>query len=63
LRKSGKKKEKISNEKKSDLLRKSDFWTDNYQQKAVLKQLQELTKNVKQIKKKLNKIEKKLGNS
>jgi len=33
-----------------------------YEQKAVLKQLQELTKNVKQIKNKLGKIEKKLKN-
>ena len=63
LGKLNKKRDKISNEKKSDFLSKSDFWTDNYWQKAVLKQLQELTKNVKQIKNKLGKIEEKLENS
>jgi len=63
LGKLNKKRGKISNEKKLDFLRKSNFLTDNYQQKAVLKHLQELAKNVKQIKNKLGKIEKRLANS
>jgi len=62
LRKTNKKRKKI--EKlitRSDLLQSPDL--NNYQQKAVLKQLQELAKNVKWIKNKMNKIEKKLKNS
>jgi hypothetical protein len=62
LRKTGKKKGKIGRLiRRSDLLRRSDL--NNYQQKAVLKQLQELTKNVRQIKNKMAKIEKKLEKS
>jgi len=61
LRKSSKKKDKIGGFKSGDFQRKSPLIPDNYWQKAVLKQLQELTKSVKQIKNKLNKIEKKLG--
>jgi len=60
LRKSGKKKDKIGNRKKSAFLKKSDFYLGNYWQKAILKYLQELTKNMRQIKNKVNKIEKKL---
>ena len=56
LRKTNKKKRKIGNEKKSDFLRKSDFLTDNYYEKAMLQQLQELTKNVRQMKNKVDKI-------
>ena len=59
LRKTNKKKRKIGNEKKSDFLRKSDFLTDNYYEKAMLQQLQELTKNINCLKKKIEKIEKK----
>ena len=50
LGKSSKKRGKIGNRKKLDFLGKSNFWIDNYWQKAILKQLQELTKIVKQIK-------------
>lgn len=34
-----------------------------YEQKAILVQLQELTKNIKKIERKISKIEKKLENS
>jgi len=60
LEKSNKKKGKIGNPKKYNIFRKSDLWLDDYEQKAILKQLQELTKNVKQIKKEIQKIERKL---
>ena len=60
LGKLSKKKAKIGDEKKSDFLKKSDFWVENYQQKAVLRQLQELTKNIKKIERKISKIEKNL---
>ena len=63
LRKSSKKWKKIGSLKSGDFLWKSPLIPDNYSQKAVLKQLQELTKSVKQIKNKMNKIEKKLENS
>ena len=60
LRKTSKKRGKIGKEEKMDFFKKPAFWTENYEQKAVLRQLQELTKNVNQIKNKLDKIEKKL---
>ena len=59
FKKTNKKRKKI--EKlitRSDLLQSPDL--NNYQQKAILKQLYELTKNVKQIRSKVNRIEKKL---
>ena len=63
LRKLSKKRKKIGSLKSGDFQRKSPLIPDNYQQKAILKQLQELTKNVKQIKNKLSNIEKELENS
>ena len=63
LRKLSKKRKKIGSLKSGDFLWKSPLIPDNYQQKAILKQLQELTKNVRQIKNKLSKIEKELKNS
>jgi hypothetical protein len=63
LRKLSKKRKKIGSLKSGDFQRKSPLIPDNYQQKAILKQLQELTKNVRQIKNKLSKIEKELENS
>ena len=53
----------IGKSKKSDFLKKSDFWTDNYAQKAILKQLQELASLIRRIEKRITKIEKKLENS
>lgn len=58
----GKKKDKIGNRGKLTCLRKSDFYLDNYWQKAILRELQELTKNVKRIENKINRMEKKLEN-
>ncbi len=62
FRKTAKNKGKIGDEKKSHFFKKSDFCVDNYEQGAILKQLQELTKKVNQIKNKVGRIEKKLEN-
>ena len=60
LRKTSKKRGKIGKEEKMGFFKKPTFWTENYEQKAVLRQLQELTKNMNQIKDKIARIEKKL---
>ncbi len=60
LRKTSKKRGKISNEKKSDFFAKSDFWPDSYWQKAVLQQLQEITKKLTKLERKMTKIEKQM---
>jgi len=58
------KKKLIKNGKliRRDFQEKSRLIADNYYEKAILQQLQKLTKNVKQIKNKVDKIAKKLEN-
>ena len=60
LKKTSKKRGKIGKEEKVDFFKKSTFWAENYEQKALLRQLQELTKNMNQIKNKITRIKKKL---
>jgi len=60
LGKSGKKKDKIGDRGKLAFLKKPNFYLDNYWQKAILRELQKLTKNVKRIKNKISRMEKKL---
>lgn len=58
LKKNKKNSSKIGRLDKGNLLLKSRLISDEYWKKAVLDQLQELTKNVKQIKNKIDNIEK-----
>jgi len=58
LRKKMKKRDKIGNLKSSDFQRKSPLIPDNYWQKTISEQLEEITKKISQIKNKVDKIKK-----
>jgi len=62
LRKISKKRDKIGSLKSGDFQRKSPLIPDNYWQKAVLGQLEEITNLTRKIERKITKIEKKLEN-